>query len=166
MLDEPAAQDRADGGGDGGEAGPGADGAAAICFVECGADDGEAAGHKKRGAQALHGSRQNQFVNAGRETAGDGAKRKMVTPMRNMRRRPYRSPSDPPTRINAPRQQAVCFDDPLDVGDGAAKLGLQRRQSHVHHGAVDEGHAGTENGRGQNPRLGGFCARDDGWLGV
>ena len=40
----------------------------------------------------------------------------------------------------------------MDVGDRGRQPPLQRRQRDIHDRAVDEGQAGAENGRGQDPR--------------
>src|ERR1700730_5234380 len=53
-----------------------------------------------------------------------------------------------------PKKQAIGFDNPLDVGDRAAKTRLQSWQSHVHNRAVNECHAGPKDRYSQNP---GFC---------
>src|ERR1035438_4778350 len=54
MLDEPAAENGPEGGGDGGETGPCADGLAAAGLIEGGTDNGEAAGDEERGADSLN----------------------------------------------------------------------------------------------------------------
>ena len=66
MLDEPSADDGAGSGGDGGESGPGADGASAGLFVEIGADDGEAAGHERGGADSLKTAGGDELIDVGR----------------------------------------------------------------------------------------------------
>src|SRR5438270_12471270 len=57
VLHKPTTEHGADGGGDGGETGPGSDGLAAAVFVEACADDGEAAGDKQGRSYALNASR-------------------------------------------------------------------------------------------------------------
>jgi hypothetical protein len=60
-------------------------------------------------------------------------------------------------------QQSIGFDDPLHVHHGCMKAGLQRRQSNIDDRAVDESHAGTENGGGKYPR---WCCRSGGNFGT
>ena len=46
-------------------------------------------------------------------------------------------------------KQSVGFNDPLHIDDGGVKALLQRGQRDVDRGAVDEGHAGGEDGGGR-----------------
>ena len=69
VLDQPAAGDRSNGGGDRAETGPRANRPAAIGVVERGADDREAAWHEEGGADALHRTRRDQRARGSRETA-------------------------------------------------------------------------------------------------
>ena len=69
VIDDPAAQQRADGGGDGGEARPGADGAAAFALGEGSADQGQRTGNEQRRADALQRPRGDQLRCIARETA-------------------------------------------------------------------------------------------------
>ena len=69
VIDDPAAQQRADGGGDGGEARPGADGAAAFALGKGGADQGQRTGNEQRRADALHRPRGDQLRGIAREAA-------------------------------------------------------------------------------------------------
>ena len=63
MIDEPAAEDGTNRGGNGAEAGPGADRAPAFFFSKGAADNGEAARNEKRGSKSLSGARNNQLAN-------------------------------------------------------------------------------------------------------
>ena len=89
VLDEPAAADRADRGGDRAESRPGADRAAALGLVERGADDREAPRDQERGPHALQRAAGDQHARG--EVAMpqriDAAVKKM-TPKRNTRLRP------------------------------------------------------------------------------
>ncbi len=49
-------------------------------------------------------------------------------------------------------EQAIGFDDPLHVDDGSFEGGLQSGQGDVDHRAVNEHHAGAEDGGGEDPR--------------
>ena len=54
------------------------------------------------------------------------------------------------------KHERVRFDDPLNVRYRRMQIGLQRRQRHVHDGAIDERHARTEDCHSQHPRTGGI----------
>ena len=49
------------------------------------------------------------------------------------------------------QEESVGLDHPLHINYRCMKAGLERRQSDIDDGAVDEGHAGTDNGRGEYP---------------
>ena len=51
-----------------------------------------------------------------------------IVPRTKIRRRPKRSPSDPPSRISAARGQRVAVDRPLQVGEVGVEVAAQRRQ--------------------------------------
>ena len=76
---------------------------------------------------------------------------KMATPSANTRRRPKRSPAEPPARISAPSNQHVSVGDPLRPCNGRGQIRLNGRQGDSDHGAVDESHARAQDGCGQNP---------------
>src|SRR5262249_56944414 len=69
MVDDEAADERARRGGYGGEAGPGADRAAALGLVERGADDRERARDQERSADAPHGAGGEELWGARRQAA-------------------------------------------------------------------------------------------------
>ena len=66
MLDEPSTEHRADGGGYRREAGPCANGAAALVFVETSADQRQAAGYKESSADSLETPCQDELRDIGR----------------------------------------------------------------------------------------------------
>jgi hypothetical protein len=51
-------------------------------------------------------------------------------------------------------EESVGLDDPLNVQDGRVEAFLQGGQRDIHYRAVDEGHARSQDSRGQDPRLG------------
>jgi hypothetical protein len=61
-------------------------------------------------------------------------------------------------------QQGVRLDHPLRLESRGVQVGLDGGQRHVDHRAVDEGHAGADDGGGEHPGLGRFGATGD--LGV
>ena len=70
------------------------------------------------------------------------------------------------------QKQSVGFDHPLHIHHRCMKGGLERRQSYIDDGAVDESQAGTENGRGEDPESRFHSTRncrtrrpDDGFVG-
>src|SRR6266566_8027461 len=66
----------------------------------------------------------------------------------------------------AAQKQSISLDNPLHVDYGPAESSLNRGQCHIHDGAVDEGHAGSQDRDGEDPRFGRFCARDAGMAGL
>ena len=80
MLDQPTAQHRPDRGGDGAEARPRPDRAAAFLDGKGTADQSETAGHEERGAESLRGARRDQLADRGSETAPTGGSREERDP--------------------------------------------------------------------------------------
>src|SRR3954468_13913044 len=79
MLDEPSAKHRADGGRNGGETGPGPDGAAPFLFGEGDADQGEAARYEERSTGSLERTGGDKLADGGGNTApsrGEGKHRR------------------------------------------------------------------------------------------
>ena len=87
MLDQPAAHDRTDAGGDRGESRPGADGLPTPRFIEGRADDGEASGTSSAPRDALNGARDDQLTDVLRRG------RSRSTRARRERRRQKDAPS-------------------------------------------------------------------------
>ena len=76
MLDQPASENRADGGRHRGEARPRADGAASFLFRKRRTDNRQAPGNKKGGGDALDGPRKNQLIDTLGETTCSGRETK------------------------------------------------------------------------------------------
>src|SRR5437773_5837202 len=73
-LDQPAAEDRSNGGSDGAKARPGADSASAIFLAKGAADNGETAGDKQRRAESLGSAGHYQRADSGSQTAPRGSR--------------------------------------------------------------------------------------------
>ncbi len=71
-MDEPAAEEGTNGGGDAGQAGPDTDGGALVLGADAGAQNGEASRYQDGGAHALDGAGQHQAESAGDAPAGGG----------------------------------------------------------------------------------------------
>src|SRR5277367_4480455 len=69
MFDQPAAEHGAECASDCGEAGPGANGSAAILLVKGRADDREAPGNEESCARSLDGAGDHQLINVGGKAA-------------------------------------------------------------------------------------------------
>ena len=154
MFNQPAAKNGPNGGRDRCKARPCADRLAPTLLVERCADNRKAAGHEECGAHTLNASRDDQQLMNVRGEAT--TPRKKAAKNRNTnheppKRRPNRSPSEPPTRIRALQQESVRLNHPLHIHNRGAKAGLERRQSHIDDGAIDESHARTENGCCEDP---------------
>src|SRR5262249_59881496 len=67
MVDQPAAEDRADRGGHRAEPGPGPDGPAPLLLVERGRENREASGHEERAADSLDAAERDENPDARRE---------------------------------------------------------------------------------------------------
>ena len=141
VFDQPAARDRTNRGSDRAEARPRADRPAPFGIVECGADDRQAARHQEGGADALQRAAGDQHPGDVASAAEDGGGGKEDMPARKTRLRPNWSPMEPPIRIKSAEHQRIRFDDPLDVGNGRVKVGLERRQRDVDDRAVEKRHA-------------------------
>ena len=151
MLDEPSTQHGTDRGGDRREAGPRPDGAAALLLGKISADQSQAAGDQQRPADSLEASGHNQLPDVGRESA----------PGRGCREEHDAGGEDLAAAVQVSQRAAdeeqrrqekrVRFHHPLNVRQRRMQGRLQRRQRHVHDRAVNERHARTEDGRGQNP---------------
>ena len=149
--------------GDGGESGPRADGAAALLLGKRCADDGEAAGSEQRGADALDRAGVDELMDILREAAGGGGDREDGD-AHDENPTPAEEVAGRATDENeCAEEEAVGFDDPLDVDDGGIEGGLKRGQGDVDDGAVDEGHAAAEDGGGEDP--GGRGGADGGYVG-
>src|SRR5208283_4301979 len=72
VFDQPAAEEGTNGGGDAGQAGPGADGGALVLRADAGAQNGEASRNQYGGAHALDGAGQYQAEGARDAPAGGG----------------------------------------------------------------------------------------------
>ena len=79
---------------------------------------------------------------------------KSAVPMRKMRLRPKRSPMHAADEDQRGQEEGVAFDHPLRLGRGGAEVALQHRQRHVDRRAVDEDHAGGQNGCHQHGAAG------------
>ncbi len=162
VLDQPAAEDGPEGGGDRAGGRPRPDGEPSLLFGERRAQDGEAARHEERRTHALHRARDHELPHTARQPAGAGRRGEEHDPARI-----DATPAEPISQRAADQQERgekerVRLDDPLDVGDGGAELALQRRQGQVDDRAVDEGEARAEHRRGQHPRPSGLRARRGG----
>ena len=151
VLDQPAAGDGSEGRRHGAETGPRANRRAAIGVVERGADNREAPRYEEGGADALRRARHDERARGSSETAGDrrdgeqhdaGEERPLTSELIA-----HRAADENQTA----QEQGVRLDHPLDVSDGRVQLCLERGQSNVHHGRVDERQAGADDGRHQRP---------------
>jgi len=70
VIDDRAAEERADGAGDGRKSGPGPDRLAALGFREGRADDRQRARDQQRRPDTLNRARQNELGRVGRQPAG------------------------------------------------------------------------------------------------
>ena len=136
------------------EAGPGADGAAAILFGEGCADDGEAARSQQRGAHTLNGAGDDELMDRLRESACSRGEGKDSDPCHEDTPAAEEISRGASDENECAEEQAVGLHDPLHVDYGGFEAGLQRGQGDVDDRAVDEGHAAAEDGSGEDPWAG------------
>ena len=151
VLGEPSAQHRTDRGGDRRESGPRPDSATALLLGKISADQSQAAGDKQRPAYSLKAPGDNKLPDVGRQSApgrGSGEEHNAGGEDLAAAVQVAQRPADEKQRR---QEKRVRFHNPLNVRDGRMQGRLQRRQRHVHDRAVNERHARTEDGRGQNP---------------
>ena len=162
VLDQPATHHGADSGSDCAKARPGPDGATAFILRKRTTDDGETAGNEERRAESLKRPGSDQLADVPSKSARG-------------RRRGEQRNADQKNAATAVviakrtadeqqrgEQKRVGFDHPLQVNGGGVEARLQRRQRDVDDGAVDEGHAGSENGGCEHPASARFRTRRGG----
>src|SRR6266508_1832951 len=150
-VDQPAADERADRGGHRGQAGPGADGAAAVLEPEGGLQDGQAAGGEQRAADALqhaagdqHRQRRRDRAHGRGQREPDDADHEQAAPAEPVAERATE-------QDQGGEHQHVAVQDPLQPAHVGVEVAPHRGQRHVDHRAVEEGHAGAECCGGENP---------------
>ena len=153
VIDDPAAHQRPDGGGDGGDACPGADGAPAFTLGEGRADEGKRTGYEQRRAGALHGPGRDQLHDLAREAA---AQRRRAEQRNAGDERA--APSEPVAGGTANQHEGreaerVGVDHPLQRARRGHEVAADRRQRHVDHGLIDIGDGGGQDRRRQHPTL-------------
>ena len=102
-IDEVAAEERAEGGGDAAEPRPRADGATAVLGHERRRHDGQAV--RARAARRRRPARQRAAISepvSGAIAHSSDVAANAIRPMTKIRRRPYRSPSEPPSTSSEP----------------------------------------------------------------
>ena len=68
-----------------------------------------------------------------------------------MRRRPYRSPSDPPSRISDGERQHIAVEDPLQSAGRSMQITTDIGQRDIHDSGVQKGDPGGQHRHGQHP---------------
>ncbi len=153
-VDQPAAEHRAERGRQRREARPGADGPAALVLRKGRADDGEAARDEQSAADTLHGAGGDQRGGVRRQPAPDGGGGEDDDAHDEDTAAPEAVAGRAADQDQGTQQQHVGVDDPLSAPDGCGQLALNRGQRDADDRAVDERHAGAEDGRSQHPWLG------------
>ena len=151
VFDQPAAEHRTDCGGDCGKGGPGSDGAASLSRVKRGADEGQTAGDKQGCADALQAAGEDERGHGRSEPAPDGGKGEEEHSGDKDFSAPVEIAERAAQEQKGREQECVGLNDPLDVAYGCVEGRLQCGESYVDRGAVNEGHAGAEDGGDQNP---------------
>ena len=150
-LDEPSAEERADGARDPAEARPGAHRRRAVGPVERGGDEGEAPGCEQRAADALQRPRRDQDLGGGGQAAGE---RRQREPRHADEEDPLAAEvvAERATEQDQRRQrQRVGVDRPLQIAEPGVEVVPDARQRHVDDRAVDHHDPGAEHGGREHP---------------
>jgi hypothetical protein len=149
LIDQPAAEHRTCRCGQRAEAGPKSDRPAAFIVGKRRPQHRQACRRQQRRAKTLHRPARNQ----------DGYVRRQAASHRRRREDGNADQKNPAAAVDVggrsahqhkcPEQQQIGIDDPRRRRGIGAERALDRRHSHIHHGAVDEGHARSENGGGK-----------------
>ena len=151
VLDEEAADDGADGERHRAHAGPGADRAAALLRREGVRDDREGRGHHERGADALCGAAGDEPGLALRE-ADEGARQAEDDDAEEEHAPAAEDVAEASARDEEDGEgEGVGVDGPLEAGDRAVQILLDRRQRDVHDRVVEHDHEEREAHRAQGP---------------
>ena len=152
MLNEPTAKNRPKSGCNCGKAGPGADGSTAFLLVKGCTDKGQASWHQKRSAQSLNRSGDYQLMNVWRHATPCRGNCKDCNADQEGAAASEQIANRTADQDERAEKQTIRLNYPLHVNHGRAEAGLESRQCDIHDRAVDEGHAGCENCRSQDPR--------------
>jgi hypothetical protein len=166
VVDERAADERPDGGGDAPEARPGADRLRPVGRDEGALDHRQAARGQQRPAHALQHAGDDQRLRVGRDAAQQGGEGE-----------PRRADHEDPPPAEAVAQRAaeqdqagqgeqVAVGDPLELGERRVEVLADGLQGDVDDRAVEEGHARAESGRGDDCSSGRRTESDVGDLGI
>src|SRR5262249_31039313 len=150
-VDEPAAQERAQCGGDAGQARPGADRRAVVLGAEAGRDEREAPGHEERAADALQRAGGDQHTDA-RSNAAEHRRS----------REPYEADDEHASTAvlvseraaqqeQRAQRQEIPVERPLQAGQPAAEVLADVGQGDVDDSGVEERDARPEYGGEDHP---------------
>ena len=140
------------------ETGPCADGLAAGLLVERCTNDGKTSRHKKGRSHTLDTPGDHQLTNAGSPAASRGSQRENHNTQHEHAPAAVQVSERAADENQRPQKQSVGLDHPLHIDHRGMKASLERRQSDIDDRAVDKSHAGTEDGRHQDPVFCGWAA--------
>ena len=146
-----AAEYRSDDAGHGAEAAPRANGFAALLFWKSCGDHGEAAGDHEGLADALSCSGGDQHADAACEAAPAGGSGEQNNPGEKDAHAAKAVTKAATNKGECGGHERVRLDDPLHATGVGVQAGLHGGQCDVDDGAVDEGHAGAEDGGDEYP---------------
>ncbi|MFN8140793.1 MAG: hypothetical protein U0R29_00500 [Solirubrobacterales bacterium] len=153
MLDQEAAEDRADRQGQSRNPGPGPDRLAALMGREGVGDDRKRAGHHESGADALKHAAGDQGEVAGRE-AGRGRSDGEDDHAEGEGLAAAEDVTDPAADRQQHRErERVAVDDPFEAGDRGVEVALNRGEGDVDDGVVEHHHEQGQAHRAQRPPL-------------
>src|SRR5438093_12434972 len=144
MLEQPAADNWPDDGGDRAQPLPSSDSASALVFWKGTADDRETARNQQRRAKSLHCARGNQLTYVRSETAPSRCESEKRDANHENSAASKMISEGTADKEERREQQRVSFDYPLHVHDRGVQVRLQRGQRHVHNCDVYECHPRSE----------------------
>ena len=130
------------------------DRAAAPLSREMGAQEGQAAGHDERRADALDGARDDQLLDVGRQAAPGGSGGEDDGTDGEQPLAPEMIAEHAADENERGQEQRIGFDDPLQRRDIGVEAALDRRQRHIDRGGVDDGDARAAHRRRENASVG------------
>ncbi len=150
-LDQPPAEERADGGAHAAETGPGSDCLAPVVGPERGLDDGQAAGRQQRRPDALERpSRDQNRPVRGRAAQGRGNREPRHAEQKDALAAVFIA-KRAGKKQQASQRERISSDHPLQGGKTGVEITADGGQGNAHHRGIDRCHRGPQYRREEHP---------------
>src|SRR5204863_6550907 len=133
-----------DAGRDRAKARPSTDSASTFFLRKGSANDGQTAWNEKRGAKSLNCASSDQLPDIPSESTSGRCQRKERDTNEKNAPAPIMIAERTADEQERGEQKRISFDDPLQIRSSGVEACLQGGQRDVDDGAIDEGHAGSE----------------------